>query len=159
MSLQPKRLAEEGVPVAAILLFWTTLAVLAEYSPVRGSVSTAGIVMAGLYVVVRGVALSDVVEPLETESLEAIIRENIRVAVPAGAWFLGGVVVYLAYASVLHFGFLDEMSAAVAGAGLGVVGLYAVAVGVATFDSGIRGDALGRRRDAANRDDEAPADD
>ena len=139
MSLQPKRLAEEGVPVAAILLFWTTLALLAGYSPVRDTVNTAGIVMAGLYVVVRGVALSDTVEPPETESLEAIIRKNVRVAVPAGVWFLGGVGVYLAYESVLRFGYLGRISQALGGAGLGVVGLYAVAVGTGALrrDSGV----------------------
>ena len=162
MPLQPKRLAEEGVPVAAILLFWYLLAVVPSIQNVGGPIRTGGVVMAALCVAVRGAALSSEVRPTATGDLRDVIVENARVAVSAAVWFLGAMFVYALDGFLFRYGpspVSTTLGDALAGAGLGVVGLYAVAVGVATFDCGTRGDALAHRRDAADPDDETPADD
>lgn len=160
MSLQPTRLAEEGNPVAAILLFWYVLAIVVEFSSALSStVGDAGIVMAGAYVVVRGASLSSEVPSLETEGVEAVLYENARVALSASIWFLAAAPVYAIHQSYIYSDIVGAIAGALAGAGLGVVGLYAVAVGVATFDGRARDDAFGRRRDAGDSDDGTPADD
>lgn len=167
MSLRPKRLAEEGVPVAAILLFWTVVSWVFTLNPtLSGAARDAGIVMAALYVVVRGARLAPEVSPPETDDVRVIVRENARVAVAAGAWFLAAALFHLVDQFWLElrglrpfFSRTEWVVQLLAGAGLGVVALYAVAVGIAAFDGGIRGDFRGSRRDAADPDDETPADD
>ncbi|MFC4549715.1 MULTISPECIES: hypothetical protein [Halorussus] len=136
MSLPPKRWAREPVPVAAILLFWNLLAVVAQMQNVGGPVRDAGIVMAALYVVVRGVSLSAEVQPTVAADVEAVLHENARLAVLAGAWFLGAIIVYAGDGNLYAYGPSSgavALGSALAGAGLGVVGLYAVAVGYATL--------------------------
>jgi hypothetical protein len=138
LALPSRRLAREGVPIAVILLFWNLLAVVPDPHGVGGAVRSAGVVMATLYVVVRGAGLaSEAVGPV-TGNPEAALRENARLAVPAGAWFLGSMVVFLAStATHLHVlsTVVERIASALAGAGLGVVGLYAVATGFAAFRS------------------------
>lgn len=141
LALPPRRLAREGVPVAVILLFWSLLAAIAEPHEVGGSVRTAGYLMAALYVVVRGAGLASDAAAPATEDLEAVLAENARLALPAGLWFLGAIAVFFigtvvraqvrALTSVV-----TSLEGAFAGAGLGVVGLYAVATGFAAFDRG-----------------------
>lgn len=137
MTLPPKRLAVEAVPVAAILLFWNLLATVAHVQNVGGPVRDAGLLVAGLYVVVRGVALSDLATRPATVDLEAVLRENARLAVPAGAWFVAAMVVGALESWILEFGgVLTAIRGALGGAGLAVVGLYVVAAGYATFGDG-----------------------
>lgn len=139
LALPPRRLAREGIPIAVILLFWNLLAVVVGPHEVGGAVRTAGTVMAALYVVVRGAGLSSKAVPPITGDPGAVLRENVRLAVPAGAWFLGSIVVFLLGTAVrpqVHVlsGAVTSLEGALAGAGLGVVGLYAVATGFAAFE-------------------------
>ncbi|WP_132058813.1 hypothetical protein [Halorussus amylolyticus] len=134
MSLQTKRLAAEGAPVAATLFFWHLLAVFAGFQNVGGPVRTAGVVMAVAYVTLRGVALSTKTQPLSTEDARAVLSENVRVAVPAGLWFVAAMAVGALEVYVAVFtGTIAAAESALAGAGLGVVGLYAVAAGYAAI--------------------------
>lgn len=157
MSLRPMRLAEEGVPVAAILLFWTFVSWVFTLSPVlSGTARDAGIVMAALYVVVRGAGLAPEVSPPETDDIRTILRENARIAVGAGPWFLSAALVHLVTQFWLEprwpgllFSRMDWVVQLLAGVGLAVITLYAVACGIAAFDSRTRGDSRERRRDAA----------
>lgn len=136
----------ESVPVAATLLFWNLFGAVFQFAaPLQSLVATGGTLMAGLYVVVRGVALSWKVPVPETADLEALVRQNARVAAPAGVWFLGAAVL-LAGREVGPGGdVLAALGSAAAGAGLGVVGLYAVAAGTAA----LRGEEAATERSAA----------
>ncbi|WP_137285995.1 hypothetical protein [Halorussus salinisoli] len=133
--LPPKRMAAEAVPVAAILLFWNLLAGIAQFQNVGGTVATAGVVMAALYVAVRGVSLSAEVLPPTVGDTKAVLYENASIAVPAGAWFVAAMVVGAIEAHVYEFTWLiSSVETALAGGGLAVVGLYAVAAGYRTLD-------------------------
>lgn len=156
MSLSAKRLAAEAVPVAVILLFWNVLAWVAAMQEVGGPVGTAGTVLAALYVLLRGVVLAPEVTssrlatgfaPLARDDLEALLYENARVAAPAGVWFLGGFVFSAPFG---YIDLLDVIGSALAGAGLGVVGLYAVAVGASELRDG---DRSGGTPDASTDDE------
>lgn len=124
----------EAVPVAAILLFWNLLAWVAQMQNVGGPVRDAGFIMAALYVVVRGVALSEQVIPPVSGDIRALLYENARIAVPAGVWFVAAMVSAALEVWVLGLQeLLAVVTSALAGAGLGVVGLYAVAAGTAAL--------------------------
>jgi hypothetical protein len=130
MALQFQRLVREGIPIAAVLLFWNLLAVVSQTQHVGESVGSAGVVMAALYVAVRGVSLSDEVLPPMTGDVESILYENASLAVPAGAWFLAAMAVGAVESHIHEFtSILSSVRSALAGAGLGVVALYAVAAG------------------------------
>ena len=130
MSLSPKRFVVETVPVVVILLFWNLLAWVAALQNVGGSVRTAGVVMAGLYVAVRGVSLASQVSPPATLDVASILRENARIAVAAGAWFVAAMAVSTVGSYVVELPrILAPVADSLAGAGLGVVALYAVAAG------------------------------
>lgn len=138
LALPPRRLAREGIPIAVILLFWNLLAVVAEQHEVGGAVRNAGFVMAALYVVVRGAGLASETVGPATGDPKAVLAENVRLAVPAGAWFVGAVLVFALDANLYRYHpslVATVVGSALAGAGLGVVGLYAVAAGFATFGS------------------------
>lgn len=137
VALPPRRLIREGVPVAAILLFWNLLAGIAHFQNVGGTVGDAGVIMAALYVVVRGVSLSSEVFPPVTGDVEAVLYENARLAVPAGVWFVGAMAVGALEAHIHEFTWIiSSVKMALAGGGLGVVTLYAVAAGYRTFSGG-----------------------
>jgi len=130
MLSSPKRLALEAVPVAAILLFWNLLAGIAHFQNVGGPVGTAGVVMAALYVVLRGISLSSDVLPPATDNVAAILYQNALLALPAGAWFVAAMAVGAVEIYVEEFTWIfSSVRTALGGAGLGVVGLYAVAAG------------------------------
>ena len=139
MSLPPKRLAAEGVPVAGILAFWNLLAWVVQLQNVGGPVRTAGVVMAGLYVVVRGVSLAPVVPRFSTDDVRLVLYENARVAVPAGAWFVAAMAVAALDGALYPYApspTTTVVASALASAGLGVVGIYAVAAGYKTLGGG-----------------------
>lgn len=128
-----KRLLQEGVPIAAVLLFWTALSLFTD-SPVAGGLRYAGVVMAALYVVVRGVELAGsfpVVGAPETPG--ELLLENASVAVSASLWFAGAVVAYAV--------FLDPLGFVLTGTGVGTVLLYAVAVGLPRVRAAAAGEA------------------
>ncbi|WP_115864961.1 hypothetical protein [Halorussus litoreus] len=136
MSLQPSRLVVESVPVAAILLFWNLLAWIVEFQNIGGPVRTAGTVMATLYVTVRGVSLASKTTPPAMMDVESVVRENARLAVPAGAWFVAAMVLTGVDGTLSPYPptpLTSVVATAIAGAGLGVVGLYAVAAGTAAL--------------------------
>lgn len=159
MSLCWKRLAEEGIPIAAILGFWYVLAVATGGFPAAsGGFVRAGVVMAGLYVAVRGAALSAEAPPLKTGGVEVVLRDNVRIAVSAGVWFTGAVVFSRVDRLTVRSDLVGSIADVFAGAGLGVVGLYAVAVGVATLGGPTR-DRFADRAETAGSDDETPTGD
>jgi len=146
MSLQTSRLIGESIPVAAILLFWYLLAGIAQFQNVGGPVGDAGGVMAALYVIVRGVSLADRADPPTTLDVRDVLRENARLAVPAGAWFVAAMLVGAVETYVHVFEWVvSSVAASLAGAGLAVVGLYAVAAGKAALrrDGGVVGVSTG----------------
>lgn len=127
----------ESVPVAVILLFWMLLSSVV-IRPIATHLLRAGIVMALLYTVVRGVALARTHQPTRRpDDLEGILRENVRVALPAGVWFLAAHLVYFIEQVWDRLGILGSVSPLVeplvfsfSGSGVAVVVLYAVAVGL-----------------------------
>ncbi len=129
-TLHPREFVREAVPVAAILLFWNLLAGVAHFQNVGGPVGSAGVVMAALYVVLRGVALSSEVLAPATDDVAAILHQNALLALPAGAWFVAAMAVGAVEIYVEEFAWVvSSVATALGGAGLGVVGLYAVAAG------------------------------
>lgn len=127
--LDTERLLRESAPVAVILLFWNVLSEL--FAPnISSGLFWAGIVMTLLYVVVRGVALAESTPAASRpDDLQAVLAENVRVALTAGVWFLAAELLYLAR-SALAFSTMDLLALACSGAGVGVVALYALAVGI-----------------------------
>lgn len=82
------RLFEESLPVFAVVFLWTLLAVFARYD-LRWGLRSAGVVMALLYVVVRGAAIGHGVEPVgHPRSVVAALRDSVRALAPALPWFL-----------------------------------------------------------------------
>jgi hypothetical protein len=161
VALQPRRLIRESAPVAVILAFWNLLAVVAQQQHVGESVGSAGVVMAALYVVVRGVSLSSETLPPVTGDVREILYENAQLAIPAGAWFLGAMLTNALGELLFAYGppsFVSALASSLAGAGLGVVAIYAVAAGYRTLDDGR---AAGRESgsDAESEPDGASADD
>jgi len=133
--LDARRLVEETVPVAVVLLFWSVLAAIAQ-SGVALGLRIAGVVMALLYVVVRALALADSLaddgQPVDSEP---ILRENATVAVASGVWFLTALLfsapIPIARQIVyLLRGLFSAISFAFAATGVLTVVLYAVAVGI-----------------------------
>lgn len=146
-----ERLLRESGPVVAILFFWNVLSAM-FHSPIQSGLFWAGVVMALLYVVVRGIVLAKSVPATPSyNDVGWTLQENVRIAIPAGIWFLGAHVLYSIDVWEPIPG-LETLALAFSGAGVGVVLLYALAVGLprALNDaSHIRGDAT----------DATPADD
>lgn len=158
-SLGPRSLVRESAPVAVILLFWVGLSSFVRPVIATGLVR-AGVIMALLYTIVRGVRLARTHQPTpEPDDLEGLLRENVRVALPAAAWFLAAYLVYALERTwtVLGIPGWDTSPAEVlafvfTGAGVAVVLLHAITVGVPR----IRGNAPGT---GSNETGAAPADD
>lgn len=135
--LDTRRLLRESAPVAVILLFWTV-----PGSFVRVDVATgllrAGVVMALLYTAVRGVGLARTTPPTpQPRDVRALLRENARVALPAGAWFLAAHLTYVVEGFWDSFGLpglftspAEELGFVFVGTGVATVLLYALAVGL-----------------------------
>lgn len=156
-----RQLLRESAPVAAILLFWVVLS-----SFVRSVIATgllrAGVVMALLYVVVRGVALARSRPPTpRPDDVESVLRENARVALPAGVWFLAAKLVYVVESLWDAFGIPglgtspeEGLAFVFVGTGVSVVLLYAIAVGLPRVR-----DTAPKARDEGGATGAAPADD
>jgi hypothetical protein len=156
-TLDARRLLEESVPAAVVLLFWSLLAVID-----RGLIGTglrlAGVVMALLYVVVRGTRLADSLtddgQPVEPEP---VLRENATVALAAGAWFVAAALATVAL-HLVGVGLMIEalesvaeaLRFALAATGVATVGLYAVAVGTVRLHD--RSESAGPAPSATNRE-------
>ncbi|QLD89673.1 hypothetical protein HWV07_11820 [Natronomonas salina] len=82
------QLFEESLPVFAVVFLWTLLAVFARYDLGSG-LRYAGLVMALLYVVVRGAAVGRSVETVRhPTSVVDGLRDSVRSLAPASPWFL-----------------------------------------------------------------------
>lgn len=135
--LDTRRLLRESAPVAVILLFWV---VLASFVPaeIATGLMRAGIIMAVLYTIVRGLAIAETLEPARLPTdVEGILRENVRVAIPAGSWFLAAHAIYLVEQLWDMLGIpgwdtspAGEISFVFVGTGVAAVLLYAISVGV-----------------------------
>lgn len=86
--LDTRRLIQESAPVAVILLLWVGIAILAR-PVIETGLLRAGTIMAPFYTVVRGITIAET-HPLtdQPDDVIGILRENVRVALPAGIWFL-----------------------------------------------------------------------
>lgn len=136
-AIDTRRLLRESLPVAVILLFWV---VLASFTPaeIATGLLRAGVVMALLYTIVRGLAIAETLEPTrQPTDVEGILRENVRVAIPAGVWFLAAQAIYLVEQLWDMFGIpgwdtspAAEISFVFVGTGVAVVVLYAISVGL-----------------------------
>lgn len=132
-----RQLLRESTPVAAILLFWVALS-----TPVEPSISEwlirAGIIMAILYTVVRSVILAQEQGPItQATHLQGLLEENVRVALPAGVWFLSAQLVYVVEGLWDMLGIpgtftspADGVAFVLNGTGIAVVLLYAIWVGL-----------------------------
>lgn len=132
-----RRLLRESMPVAAILLFWLALSVPVEPS-ISAGLLRAGLIMAILYSVVRGVMLAQEYPPTSRATeLEGILKENVRIAIPAGVWFLSVEVIYVVESLWDTLGIpglfkspADSLAFVLNGAGIAVVLIYAIWVGL-----------------------------
>lgn len=157
--LDTRRLLQESAPVAVILLFWVIFS-----SIVRPTIATgllrADVIMALLYTVVRGVTIARTYSPIShPDDLKEILRENVRVALPAGVWFLAAHLVYFIEQLWDMLGIpgwetspADSLAFVFIGAAVAVVLLYAISVGLPR----VRGNAPNTGNDATGA---APADD
>lgn len=132
-----RRLLRESSRVAVILLFWLALSVPARPSISAGLIQ-AGILMAILYSVIRGVMLAQEYPPaIQTTDLKGIFIQNVRIAIPAGAWFLSGQIIYEVQDLWDTLGIpgaftspADGLAFVLNGAGVAVVLIYAIWVGL-----------------------------
>ena len=158
-SLDTRDLLRESTPVAIILLFWVVLSSVVIHS-IANDLLRAGVIMALLYTVVRGVTLARTHQPTsQPDDLEGILRENVRVALPAGVWFLVAHLVYFIETLWDRFGIPGSVTFAAEGlefifigAGVAVVLLYAISVGLPR----VRGNTPNKGNDMTGT---APADD
>jgi len=165
--LSPRRLLGESLPIVAVLLVWTVLSWLVPVAGVSGLVRDAGAVMAGLYAVVRGVALADDVSPTVPDDVGSTLRLNVPVVLAAGTWFVIGALVHaveavyrlLPLVGGLYGSPATPLAQVAAGTGLGVVVLYAVAVGLPAARSAWtpREDRPASREPSGSVDDSRPA--
>lgn len=137
LPLDSRRLVLESAPVAVILLFWISIS-----SFVRPVIATgllrAGVIMALLYTVVRGLRIAKI-QPLTDQpaDIEGILRENVRVALPAGIWFLSAHAIFVVEHIWDTFGIpglftspAEGLAFVFTGTGVASVLLYAIAIGV-----------------------------
>jgi hypothetical protein len=143
--LSVRRLIREGDPIAMIVFFWALLASISTYPLVSTGLRVAGLLMALLYALVRGVHLSRDVSPGSPPTEHgALLKENARVLGAAGAWFLTAVIFRLA----VQFGpphgvrlidiVLDALFFTLPVTGVYTVILHVIVVGVSRLsDAGI----------------------
>lgn len=143
--LTPKRTLRESGALALILVVWGVAAMVIGFEPtIRTGIQVAGLIMAGLYAVVRGRTLSaDARAVYQSTDPEAILRDNFRALLPALAWFVLAAVAIgiegLLDVALREFGLFAYPAATLAylfaGTGVMTVLLYAVATGYATLAS------------------------
>lgn len=141
--LSARQLLRDSLPVPLILAVWILPANLLGGGTGQ-ALFVAGIAMVALYVVVRGAGRSSRCRAgTEPADVGAILEENVRVLVVAAAWFLAAQFLWFVFSSPLgvlpDLRYLDVFGAivfALNGAGVGVVLLYAVAVGRARLVAG-----------------------
>ena len=135
MSYDARLLLRESAPVVAILVFWGVAS-----SILRSQLFLAGLLMALLYTVGRGLALTEAYQPpSRSTDARGVLRENVRVAVPAGLWALLSQLLGAGFSfdNLLPITLSEIAETVVSGIALGlnwggvaVVLLYVIAVGV-----------------------------
>ena len=134
MSYDTWFLLRESAPVVAILIFWGVVS-----SVLRSQMFLAGLLMAFLYTILRGLVVAESYQPpSRSTDISGILRENVRVAVPAGLWALLSQLVTVPFnLDILPPALLEIAKTVVGGIELGlswgsvaVVLLYVTAVGV-----------------------------
>jgi len=136
--LGPRRLVRESVPIAITLSVWQVAALVLSRSGTDDALRLAGLAMAGLYALVRGVTLCAHLDVDATpRALADVLRENGWVLVGAGGWFLlvqalgWGLRVAPWIDWVRELVVVDLAAFVLNWTGVGAVVLYAVAVGSA----------------------------
>ncbi|MFB6170239.1 MAG: hypothetical protein ABEJ06_03745 [Haloarculaceae archaeon] len=137
-ALGVRRLYGESLPVAVALSFWVVLSWFGGAPGVARGLRLAGVVMALLYVVVRGRAIARSQPPTpQPTDVAGVLSENLRVLAAAGGWFLAALVAALVdpYWRVVGLPGLfaspvDSLVFVLSGTGVGTVLLYALAVGL-----------------------------
>lgn len=140
-QLDTSRLLRESIPVAAILSFWLFFGRFV-HPIIANGLLRAGVVMALLYTVGRGISLTQAVQSTaQTRDIRDTIKENIHVAIPAGAWFLVAALVYQVEDFWNTFALpgldtspADYIALVFTGAGVAVVLLYAIATGLSRLN-------------------------
>jgi len=102
-TLGPRRIVRESVPLAAIVLLWTVLSVLASHPLVGQGLSVAGIAVGLLYALRRGADLAGTASGLARDT-RGLLEQSLRIALPALVWFL------LARALFLLRGLWDQLA-------------------------------------------------
>jgi hypothetical protein len=89
MSLSTRRVLEESTSIALILLVWAVLSVLTyAVGTLQFGLQLAGLTMAVLYAVVRGVRLAPDADPAyDDPDAESVLRENGRALLAGAPWF------------------------------------------------------------------------
>lgn len=136
-SLNSQQLIRESAPVAVIILFWVIIS-----SFVRPVIATgllrAGIIMALLYTVVRGLTIAKTSPRTEQPTdIVGILGENLRAALPAGVWFLLAHAIFVVEHIWDTYGIpgvgsspAEGLAFVFIGAGVAAILLYALSVGV-----------------------------
>lgn len=146
-SIDSRRLFRESRPVAGILLFWVVVSWIGTEPGITTSLRLAGVVMALLYVGVRGVELAQTHPPTPLPTnVSDLLRENARVLSAAGIWFLPAVLLAFLEPYWEEIGLLrlfmsplESLAFVFTGTGVTTVILYAIVTGVSRAD----GDASG----------------
>lgn len=132
-----RQLLRESTPVAVILLFWVVLSSVVR-PDIGSGLLRAGVIMAGLYTLVRGVMIAKPVHPtVQPTDLEGVLRENVTVAVPAGLWFIAAHLIYFVEHRWDMMGIpgvatspANDFVFVFIGTGVATVFLYAIVVGI-----------------------------
>jgi hypothetical protein len=123
---------EDSIPVFAVLLPWMLLSILGG-SNLGAELWHAGLVMALLYVVVRGVSRSHAVadgKQSDPDSIVAVLRDSGLALAVALPWFLLAIALELAR-TYTGFYWIGSFVSVAETTGLLTVVLYAVMVGTA----------------------------
>lgn len=136
-SLDSRRLVQESAPVAVILLFWMSISWFVRPVIATGLLR-AGMIMAVLYTVVRGLSIANTLPPTnQPTEVEGILRENVRAVLPAGVWFLLAHAVFVVEGIWDMLGIpgvgsspAEGLAFVFIGAGVASVLLYALSLGV-----------------------------
>ena len=144
--IDTRRLLTESVPIASILLFWTVLSWIGMEPTVARGFQITGIVMAAMYIVVRGTTLGRLQEsPESATDLRSLLLTNVRVALPVGLWFLGAVAVGVLESLWSRLGLVGVATSPADGlvfvftaTGVGIATLFAVVAVFPTVSDGGR---------------------
>lgn len=158
--INTRRLLTESIPIASILLFWMVLSWIGGEPTVTRGFQITGIVMAVMYIVVRGITLGRLEAGYEpTTDLRSLLLTNVRVALPVGLWFLGAMAVEVLESLWSRLNLVgvatspaDELMFVFTATGVGIAVLFAV---VAVFPTVSGGGGTASRDGSSN----VPSDD